>query len=430
MKRNRLLACILALCMLLSACGREETPAQTEAAPTQASFEATMPAVERKVITAVVARHSEKTQQWWASFEQGFEAEHPEFDLEVTCVSWHDIQGVIRDRIAAGKVPDLVNTDSFFSYQQQNLLLPVKYWVSAETYEKIYPALHKRATVDGKVWGIPDFVSARALYYNADILEAAGVTPPTTWRELITACQTLRNFNYDLIPWGVDMTTDEGYATFAYYIWNNGSDFTDEHGNWTLDDPKNREAVEFITGMVNARLTNPDPTDQTRYDCQDLFGQGKIAMMIAPSSLPAYCDLDPKGIHYGIAPLPANGSNSPVSTATGNYLLCFDREGRSEAELAAITALVDDFYEDTTYSQWVQMEGFLPATTTANALLGKDNPQMAVWHQILQGLKFYPSLREQWGNVKDGAVEVLQYTLWEGNPWLLLDKFQKNIAGG
>ena len=119
-----------------------------------------------------------------------------------------------------------------------------------------------------------------------------------------------------------------------------------------------------------------------------------------------------------------------MSTATGNYLLCFDREGRSEAELAAITALVDAFYDDTTYSQWVQMEGFLPATTTANAQLGKDNPQMAVWHQILQSLKFYPSLREQWGNVKDGAVEVLQYTLWEGNPWLLLDKYQKNIAGG
>lgn len=430
MKRNRLLPCILALCMLLPACGREETPAQTEAVPMKAPLETTMPAVERKVITAVVPRHSEQTEQWWASFEQRYEADHPEFDLEVTCVSWHDIQGVIRDRIAAGNVPDLVNTDSFLSYQQQNLLLPVKYWVSGETYEKIYPALHKRATVDEKVWGIPDFVSARALYYNADILEAAGVTPPTTWRELITACQTLRIFDYDLIPWGVDMTTDEGYATFAYYVWNNGSDFTDDHGNWILDDPKNREAVEFITGMVNARLTNPDPTDQTRYDCQDLFGQGKIAMMIAPSSLPGYCDLDAKGIHYGIAPLPANRSNTPVSTATGNYLLCFAREGRSEAELAAITALVDDFYEDTTYSQWVQMEGFLPATTTANALLGKDDPHMAVWNQIFQNLKFYPFLREQWGDVKDGAVEVLQYTLWEGNPWLMLSKFQKNIAGG
>ena len=430
MKKNRFLFCILALCMLLPACGREKTPQQTEAVLTEAVLETTMPTVERKVITAVVARHSENTQQWWTSFEQAYEEENPEFDLEVTCVSWHDIQGVIRDRIAAGKIPDLVNTDSFLSYQQQNLLLPIKYWVNSETYEKIYPALHIRAMADGKEWGVPDFVEARALYYNADILEAAGVTPPTTWRELLTACQTLRNYDYDLIPWGVDMTTDEGYATFAYYIWNNGSDFTDESGNWILDDPKNREAVEFITGMVNSRLTNPDPTDQTRYDCQDLFGQGKIAMMIAPSSLPDYCDLDRNGINYGIAPLPANGSNSPVSTATGNYLLCFDREGRTEEELTAITALVDAFYEDTTYSQWVKMEGFLPATTTANALLGKDDPHMVIWNQIMGSLKFYPSHRWQWGDVKDGAVEVLQFTLWEGNPWLLLDKFQKNIVGG
>lgn len=430
MKRNRFLLCILALCMLLPACGREKTPQQTEAIPTEAVLQATIPTVERKVITAVVARHSVKTEQWWASFEQVYEEEHPEFDLEVTCASWHDIQGVIRDRIAAGEIPDLVNTDSFLSYQQQNLLLPVGDWVSPETYEKFYPDLHQKALAQGEVWGVPDFVSARALYYNADILEAAGVAPPTTWRELITACQTLRNFDYDLIPWGVDMTTDEGYATFAYYIWNNGSDFTDENGNWILDAPKNLEAVAFITGMVNARLTNPDPTDQTRYDCQDLFGQGKIAMMIAPSSLPAYCAVDGNVVNYGIAPLPANGDNPSVSTAIGNYLLCFAREGRTGEELAAITALVDAFYEDTTYSQWVQMEGFLPATTSANALLGKDDPHMAIWDQIMQSLKFYPSYREQWGEVKDGAVEVLQYTLWEGNPWLLLDKFQKNIVGG
>ena len=76
------------------------------------------------------------------------------------------------------------------------------------------------------------------------------------------------------------------------------------------------------------------------------------------------------------------------------------------------------------------MEGFLPATTTANALLGKDDPHMVIWNQIMGSLKFYPSHRWQWGDVKDGAVEVLQFTLWEGNPWLLLDKFQKNIAGG
>ena len=430
MKRNRFLLCILALCMLLPACGREKTPQQTEAIPTEAVLQATIPTVERKVITAVVARHSVKTEQWWASFEQVYEEEHPEFDLEVTCVSWHDIQGVIRDRIAAGEIPDLVNTDSFLSYQQQNLLLPVGDWVSPETYEKFYPDLHQKALAQGEVWGVPDFVSARALYYNADILEAAGVAPPTTWQELRTACQTLKNYDYERIPWGVDMTTDEGYATFAYYIWNNGSDFTDENGNWILDDPKNLEAVAFITGMVNDRLTNPDPTDQTRYDCQDLFGQGKIAMMIAPSSLPAYCAADGNVVNYGIAPLPANGDNPSVSTAIGNFLLCFAREGRSEAELAAITALVDAFYEDTTYSQWVQMEGFLPATTSANARLGKDDPHMAIWDQIMQSLKFYPSHREQWGEVKDGAVEVLQYTLWEGNPWLLLSKFQKNIVGG
>ena len=41
------------------------------------------------------------------------------------------------------------------------------------------------------------------------------------------------------------MTTDEGQAAFAYYIWNNGGDFTDADGNWTLNSDANVEAIEF-----------------------------------------------------------------------------------------------------------------------------------------------------------------------------------------
>ena len=42
------------------------------------------------------------------------------------------------------------------------------------------------------VWAVPDLASARALYYNVDILEAAGVEVPTTWAELEAACAALK----------------------------------------------------------------------------------------------------------------------------------------------------------------------------------------------------------------------------------------------
>ena len=73
---------------------------------------------------------------------------------------------------------------------------------------------------------------ARALYYNKDILDAAGVEVPTTWDELTAACEADQGLRLtaDVHPWGIDMTTDEGQAAFAYYTWNNGGGFVDDDG--------------------------------------------------------------------------------------------------------------------------------------------------------------------------------------------------------
>ena len=45
----------------------------------------------------------------------------------------------------------------------------------------MYDAFLEQSEVDGTVWAIPDLASARAMYYNKDILDAAGVEVPTTW---------------------------------------------------------------------------------------------------------------------------------------------------------------------------------------------------------------------------------------------------------
>jgi len=48
------------------------------------------------------------------------------------------------------------------------------------------------ASVDGKVVLVPHTADVtNVIWYNVDILEANGLTPPTTWEELLVACDTL-----------------------------------------------------------------------------------------------------------------------------------------------------------------------------------------------------------------------------------------------
>ena len=408
---KKFLAMVLAVVMMLGlvACGDKKTD-------------------DGKItLDVIAAEYGLKTKEWWQGFEKDFEAANEGIDLVVDVVSWNDIYTVVSTRIGNNNAPDILNIDVFADYQADGLLLPAKDYVSEKTYAKFYQSFLDQSVVDGEVWAIPDLASARAMYYNKDILDAAGVEVPTTWAELKAACEKIKAYDSSIYPWGVDMTTDEGQACFAYYIWNNGGDFTDAQGNWTLNSAENVEAIEYIIGLVNAGLTNSDPATETRYVNQDMFGTGKVAMMIGPNSIPTYIADGGNSVNYGVASIPTNTGKS-ISQGVMDRFMCFDKE-RTDAELAAVTTFFDFFYEDERYSDWVIMEGFLPATSAGGEIMAAADPSAAAWIDIVGSSNFYPTAKAEWADVKQGSIDVLQKALQGGNVKELLDNLQKEIAG-
>ena len=427
---KKILALLLALTMVfaLCACGGSSAPAAeapAAEAPAAEAPAAEAPAGENVTVTMITAQYGPKTGDWWVDFEKKFEAANEGIDLVVDCVSWNDIYTVVNTRIANGQAPDLLNIDVFADYQADGLLLPAEDWCSPETYAKFYPAFLDQSVVDGVCWAVPDLASARAIYYNKDILEQAGVSVPTTLEELVTVCQAIKEKCPDIYPWGIDMTTDEGQAAFAYYTWSYGGGFVDADGNWALNSAENVEAVEFAISLVNDKLTNSDPANNTRYDLQDLFCAGKLAMMIAPNALSAQAG--EAGINYGFAPIPTTAGGS-VSAGVMDRIMCFDNSQSAE-QMAAITAVVDAFYDDEPYSEWVLMEGFLPATIAGGEACAAADPAMGTWIDIVGSAKFYPTAKAEWADVKQGVIDVEQQALLGGDVQELLDALQAEIAG-
>ena len=383
---------------------------------------------EKVTLNVIAAEYGSQTKGWWATFEKDFEAAHTNIDLVVDVVSWNEIYTVVNTRISNNDAPDILNIDVFADYQADDLLLPAKDYISEATYAKFYQSFLDQSVIDGTVWAVPDLASARAMYYNKDILDAAGVEVPTTWDELVAVCQAIKAYDPEIYPWGVDMTTDEGQACFSYYIWNNGGNFTDANGNWTLNSAENVEAIEFIVGMVKDGLTNSDPATETRYANQDMFGAGKVAMMIGPNSIPTYLEAGKYSINWGVASIPTNNANGSVSQGVMDRFVCFDND-YSDEELAAVTAFFDFFYEDTRYSEWVLMEGFLPATKAGGEIMAAADPANAAWIEIVGSSYFYPTAKAEWADVKQGVINVLQQALLGGNVQELLNALQADIAG-
>ena len=152
-------------------------------------------------LDVIICQYGPKTNDWFTgtgmngtSFVKKFEEANPGIKLNLEVVSWNDVYTVVSTRISNNNAPDILNLDSFADYANEGLLMPVKDYCPEELYNDFFPSFIEQSVIDGTVWAVPDLASARALYYNVDLLEAAGVEVPTTWAELEDVCQALVDF--------------------------------------------------------------------------------------------------------------------------------------------------------------------------------------------------------------------------------------------
>ena len=390
-------------------------------------------------LDVIIAQYGPNTNNWFlgdgmggSNFVKKFEEANPGVKLNLEVVSWNDLDTVVSTRISNNNAPDILNNDNFAEYQAEGLLLPVTDYCPETLFADYFPSFIEQSVVDGVCWAVPDLASARALYYNVDIFNEVGIEVPTTWAELEDACQAIIDFyGGEVYPWGVDMTTDEGQACFAYYAWGNDGGFIDAEGNWIVNCDANVEAIQYVLGLIEKGYTNPNPATQTRYDLQDMFGAGKLAMVIAPNSLPSYCAQ--KGytsINYGTASIPANEGKVAATVGVMDRIMAFkdDTAPDQAARNEAIGKFMTFFYDPENYVGWVSMEDFLPAVNSAVGALVEANPSFEAWLAVLDGAKFYPTAEAKWNDVKQGVINAQQSALTGGDIKTLLDNLQAEIT--
>lgn len=391
-------------------------------------------------LDVIIAQYGPSTQDWFlgtgmdgTSFKAKFEEANPGIKLNLEVVSWNDLYTVVSTRISNNNAPDILNIDVFADYANEGLLLPVSDYCPEELLADFFPSFIQESVIDGTVWAVPDLASARALYYNVDLLTEAGVEAvPETWAELEDAAQAIVDFyGGEVYPWGIDMTTDEGQAAFAYYTWGNNGGFVNENGEWILNSDANVEAIEYAISLVNNGYTNPNPATQTRYDLQDMFGAGKLAMVIAPNSVPTYiADKGYTNVNFATASIPHNEGAGSSSVGVMDRIMAFrDDSADQAARNEAIGKFLSFFYDPENYVGWVSMEGFLPAVNSAVGALVASDPSFEAWLSVLDSAKFYPTTKAEWNDVKQGVIAVEQSALTGGNVKDLLDDLQAKITG-
>lgn len=96
----------------------------------------------------------------------------------------------------------------------------------------------------GDVYALPYATSVYGLWYRTDILQEAGLEPPTNYDELVAAAEQLTDPSAGRYGLAIPGSTNASVNFFATFLWQNCLDFFTPQGELRFDEPEVLEALE------------------------------------------------------------------------------------------------------------------------------------------------------------------------------------------
>ncbi len=102
--------------------------------------------------------------------------------------------------VASGETPDVFIVSpgpNLTDYVEPGVAAPLDDYL-ADGWKDTFTsdAVFSQMTYDGKIYAVPLNIAAACAFYNTEMFEAAGVEVPTTWDEMLDACQKLQDAGY------------------------------------------------------------------------------------------------------------------------------------------------------------------------------------------------------------------------------------------
>src|SRR5690606_5611429 len=171
---------------------------------------------------------------------------NPDIKVDVQVINRNDTDKQADTMIQNGQVPDILQTGDYSGFVADGLLYKVDEVLSPEVSGDMLEKFAEFGKVDGTAYGIPFVSSARALFYNKDLFDQAGVAePPKTWDELKAAAEKLKAAGVSQ-PFGLPLGQEEAQAESFLWMLGNGGGYKDASGNWAINSAQNVETFTYL----------------------------------------------------------------------------------------------------------------------------------------------------------------------------------------
>lgn len=262
---------------------------------------------------------------WWDYYQPGaqedavvgaldeYEATHSGVTIDRQFIAYDDLKQSLLQSAGASALPDIaiINGPDHQAFAELGIAADL-----TDRFDEfdLYPeGAIESASLDGRIYGLPITANTLALFYNTDMLEEAGVEPPTTWEDMSSVAAALTTSDrYGLAYSAVN--NQQAVFQWLPTLWQAGGDLTD------LGAPEATEALEFWAGLMNDGSVSREALNWDQAQVAAEFGQGRAAMMInGPWQIP-FLATEAPDLDYGVALLPTH-TESASALGGENYLV-------------------------------------------------------------------------------------------------------------
>lgn len=255
-----------------------------------------------------------------------FEAANPDIKVVHQSVPFNDLNAATESRIGQGDTSiDLIHADTprvpAFASKEYLLNLDDR---RAEIEAAVpNPVDIEQVSWNGGLYAYPMWTSTQLLFYNKDLLEQAGVEPPTTdpanretWSQILEKAAAAQTGGAE---WGLTFQQVDRYYQLQMLFESAGAG-PGLTGDGLLTPAVNTDAwVEVADWYRQTFEDGLSPRGVTPEQTDDLFINGQAAFIVGgPWAIGRY-DKNPD-LNYGVAPVPYFEGGKPV-TPTGSWAI-------------------------------------------------------------------------------------------------------------
>jgi raffinose/stachyose/melibiose transport system substrate-binding protein len=377
---RKLIATLSTAAVVLTACGGSTpTPSASAAAPSEpaASSEASPAAASLAPTTLRVLIHQNPPfTTFMESFNGKFEAAHPGVKVDMAVIAPNDLATTTQTRLAAKDVDvvDMFAFDTGVQSYMKDVTPPI--WqtladagslldLTDQPFVKNYDptAIKDAGTYKDKVYEINlARVGFSGLYINEDLFTKNNVKVPTTWTELVAACQAFKTAN-------VPCMTAGGQDTWPIFVTGYGilgSAYPDQaalvEGLWSgsikWNDATSLAMWEKLQ-ILAADMIEPGATGIAADGAPGRFATGEVATLSGFTWLAPAIEAAQPAFKWTFIAFPGSDTAADNKYVFGKYDQGWTIAADTPNKDAAL-AYLSEFSDPATYQEFVTAVGAIP----------------------------------------------------------------------